>query len=405
MKKGKKRKSKKKSRYTHRGLWISIGLLLGILVSAVTYLLYLEFQQRRPQETIRHETEETQKGLSSSELARFNERIDEKLQSLFRKHNISPHAIKSLTHKEDFNDSSFLFKRIEFAVADRETITDFKKELERIAKKFPEGRLLIRTESSGKEERTTFSLRFGEELTRQAVLVPSGKALTERPVVGARKRVAIIIDDIGQNVAPVQALLDMEIPFTFSILPGLEHSEDVVRMIHEENREIMLHLPMEPINYPKENPGKLALMVYMDPNDIRDRVKDLLGRVPNSVGVNNHMGSRFTQDREKVSAMLSEIKKRGLFFIDSLTISGSVAYEESLRLGLRAGKRDIFLDHIDRTDAVSGQIDKLIRMANRKGSAIAICHPRKNTIKALRKALKQFKSQGIEIVPVSELIG
>jgi polysaccharide deacetylase 2 family uncharacterized protein YibQ len=338
-------------------------------------------------------------------LVRFNERIDEKLQSLFRKHNIRSHAIKSLEQREDFDDSTFLFKRIELGVSERETVADFKREFEPFVKKFPKGRLLVRTESSGREEQTTLNFRFGEKLTRQVVLAPPGKALTERPGGGVKMRVAIIIDDIGQNIAAVEELLEMDVPFTFSILPGLEHSAHAARIIYEEDREIMLHLPMEPLRYPDENPGELALMVHMNSKEIQGRVKDLLDQVPHTVGVNNHMGSRFTQDREKISAMLSEIKKRGLFFIDSLTISGSAAYEESLRLGVRAGKRDLFLDHVDRTDAVSGQIDKLIQMANRRGSAIAICHPRNNTIKALRKALKQFRSQGIEIVPASELIG
>lgn len=217
-------------------------------------------------------------------------------------------------------------------------------------------------------------------------------------------KVAIIVDDIGQSLDPVRKLLSIDLPLTFSVLPGLENTERAVRMIHGHRREIMLHLPMEPIDYPRENPGKLALMIRMGPDEIRMRTEDLLREFPYLDGVNNHMGSRFTQDRERMDIVLREIRNRGFFFVDSLTSPESVALEEARRLGVRSGRRDIFLDHVDDRQSVDIQIDRLIELARERGYAIAIGHPRKNTIQVLKGSVQRFRSRGVQVVPVSRLI-
>jgi hypothetical protein len=264
---------------------------------------------------------------------------------------------------------------------------------------------MVRKEISKKVERTTLSFLMAKKVTRQVVLRGVAETVSGTPVPGRRGRVAIIVDDIGQSLQPVRELLSMNVSLTFSILPELEHSLDAAKLIGEQHREIMLHLPMEPLKLPNGGDKDQLLTVRMTGKEVRERVEDLLSQIPNVVGVNNHMGSRFTQDRQRIVFVLEELKKRDLFFVDSLTISDSVAFEESRRLGLRSAKRDLFLDHVDRPQSISLQIERLIALAQEKGSAIAICHPRKNTVNALRKAVGEFGSHGIEVVPVSELLG
>ncbi len=404
----KKRSSKRtagKTQNNHGRFWISWGVFLGLLVSAISVLLYLEVYRERLQQWIHPVTEREQKGMAAAELDKAGQLFDEHLRAIFEILKIDPQSISTQTHPEIFHGGTFLFKRIEVRNPAKEKIADLERELGLIAGSLPGTTMLIRKEITGKEERTTLSFRMRERVTRQVVLIPSGGIVVQRTPSQSLARVAIIVDDIGLSLVPVKMFLSLDQPITFSIIPGLEHSMDAAGMVHERHREIMLHMPMEPLNYPQENPGELSLMVSMNPEEIRTRVDELLKLVPHIAGVNNHMGSRFTQDREHVSVVLEELKKRKLFFIDSLTANHSVAYDESLRLGIKTGKRDIFLDNIDQEASIIEQIDKLIRLAKRRGYAIAICHPKESTVKALQDSMEKFRSQGIEIVPVSELIG
>lgn len=404
----KRKKSSKRtagrSQKRHGRFWISWVVFLGLLVCAISILLYIEVYREKLQQWIHPVPAREQKGMAAAELDKAGRLIDGHLQAVFGRLEIDPKLITTQSNPENLDGGTFVFKRIEVRIPFRK-ISELEKELSRAAGTMTGTTMLVRKEIAGEEERTTLSFRMMERVARQVVLIPFGEALVQRTPSLERVRVAIIIDDVGLSLLPVKMLLSMDQPFTFSIIPGLEHSLDAAGMIHEKQREIMLHIPMEPINYPQKDPGGLALMVSMNPDEIRTRVDELLKQVPYLAGVNNHMGSRFTQDRERISVFLKEIREKDLFFIDSLTAKNSVAYDEALHLGIKSGKRDIFLDNLDEEESIIEQIDKLIRLAKRRGYAIAICHPRENTIRALRNSIEKLQSEGIEIVPVSELIG
>ncbi len=403
MSKKKKPVSRKGGRKKNRSLWITIGAVLFFLIAAVSILLYFEVHRERIEKWVAGAKDHSRERISSVALDVVMHRVDRYLDNLLKEHHVSRKNVRVHRSRKKGPEGTFLYKRIEVDLRRKETALLFREKLQQYVRKFPQALFLIRREITGKKERITLSLRVGDTIVRRIILVPLESAeRTARESSGPR--VAIIVDDIGGDLAPLKTLIDLDVPITFSVLPDLSHSAQAVRMITDHHRDLMLHLPMEPLDYPKHQPGEEALFVRMGEKEIRERVRKLLDQYPEIIGVNNHMGSRFTQDRDRMGVVLEEIERRNLFFVDSLTSGDSVAYREAKRLGVPTAKRNIFLDHVVRSDAVEKQIGRLIELAKKKGYAIAICHPHPVTLEALHNALGRFRAAGIEIVPVSELI-
>lgn len=221
---------------------------------------------------------------------------------------------------------------------------------------------------------------------------------------GAPIRLAIIMDDLGRDMATGRALVDMGIPITFAILPDQPQSSRLAEYAHENGREVIIHLPMEPQGYPVTNPGKEALFVDLQSEEVAKRMRSFIARVPHAVGGNNHMGSRFTENRQGMQSALAVLKESNLFFVDSYTSPRSVGFDEARNAGIPFAVRDVFLDNVQEVGAISAQIEKLIRVAEKKGQAVGICHPHPQTLAALRLAVPEFKRLGIEVVPVSTLL-
>ncbi len=217
-------------------------------------------------------------------------------------------------------------------------------------------------------------------------------------------RLAIIVDDLGRDLGSLRQLLALKLPLTLSILPGEIHARECALAAHAEGREVMIHIPMEPQAYPAVNPGADALFVSATPEELRQRFQKYLTEVPYAVGGNNHMGSRFTEDPGGMAVVLQQMREAGLFFVDSKTTGASVAYELARRAGIPTAQRDIFLDNVQDEVKIGAEIRKLIRVARQRGSAIAICHPHPTTIAALRRAVPELLSSGVEVVPVSQLL-
>ncbi len=217
-------------------------------------------------------------------------------------------------------------------------------------------------------------------------------------------RVAIIMDDLGRGTYPAEVLLGIEQPVTFSILPGESDARRVAQMAHAANREILLHVPMEPQGYPAVNPGEDALFVRYSEQEIAKRFVDLLAKVPYAVGTNNHMGSRFTEDRRGMTTVMSVLRERGLFFVDSLTTGRSVAVAVALDNGVPVLQRDVFLDNVADVELITVELQRLARKAVQNGQAIGICHPYPETLQALQRELPKLAEQGVQIVPVASLL-
>ena len=216
--------------------------------------------------------------------------------------------------------------------------------------------------------------------------------------------IAIIVDDMGGSTHEARMLLDINLPITFSIIPELAHAREVAEAAHRKGEEVMVHVPMEPKGVEKKPFEKNGLLLEMSDEEIVRRMLGYIEAVPYAAGANNHMGSSFTENREKMRTVLNVLKERKMFFIDSKTTPASTGDRLAREMGVRAGARNVFLDNQQDVAAVRAQIGKLAAMAKRNGGAIGICHPHKTTIQALAVFLPALTSEGITFVHASELV-
>ena len=216
-------------------------------------------------------------------------------------------------------------------------------------------------------------------------------------------RIALIIDDIGYSRHRAMPFLDLPIDMTFSVLPKLSKSQELARKIHDLGQEVMLHQPMEPYDHDLD-PGPGALFVGDGPEKITRTLDDNISEIPYAVGVNNHMGSRFTASGREISEALRVVKERDLLFVDSLTSSNSKAYKTARNLRLPAGYRNTFLDNIQCTSTIYAQLQRLKRHALHFGQGIGIGHPFPETATAIGQFIRDIQGSGISFVHISRLI-
>ena len=223
-------------------------------------------------------------------------------------------------------------------------------------------------------------------------------------VSGSCPRIAIIMDDMGRSLSTFHELLELGLMVTPAILPETRQATRAALMLQEIGREYMIHIPMQPKHYPKANPGPNALLLGQTEKEIRRLMRRYMDRVPGAAGGNNHMGSRYTQDRDAMKVVLDELQQGGQFFIDSKTIGNSVAYDEARKMGVPTAKRQIFLDNRAEVDYIRMQIRKMVKMSDNRGAVIAICHPYPETMEAFRLELPWLKKQQIDFVSASALV-
>ncbi len=214
---------------------------------------------------------------------------------------------------------------------------------------------------------------------------------------------AIIIDDMGYDEKIANRLISLGVPLTFSILPYSPRAADIAEAAHRNNIEVMLHLPMEPVEYPDVNPGKGALLTSMSPDELIGQLEKDIRQVPYVDGVNNHMGSRMTAISTRLYQIFSVLKKHGLFFIDSRTTPDTLCRPSARLFQIPFAERDLFIDNVPNVQSVERQIDRLIEIAKKNGKAIGIGHAHKTTCIALAKKLPEIKDH-IDLVHVSSLV-
>jgi len=218
--------------------------------------------------------------------------------------------------------------------------------------------------------------------------------------------VAFVIDDWGYNRKNIELVLEIERPLTISILPNLRYSDAIAESFRKN--DIILHLPMESKSNMsaekdtiRSNMGELEIISILN--------KDIAG-LPGLVGISNHQGSKATEDERVMRIIMAELKKRGLFFLDSLTTPRSVCLDVAHDTGLRYAQRDVFLDITDKTDLrnfesyIKGQIQELANVAMIKGSAIGIGHNKRITLELIRDSIPELEEKGIRIVPLKRLV-
>lgn len=220
---------------------------------------------------------------------------------------------------------------------------------------------------------------------------------------GEPARLVIVMDDLGQSMPAVRSLLALPYPVTFAVWPGSSHAREAALAAHQAGREIIVHLPMEPLGYPKVKPGPDPLLVGADPARIERTVDAALARVPYAVGLNNHMGSRFTtQDTAGLRVVVAGLKNRNLLALDSVTHPASRFYGEARRQGVPALRRDVFLDVSAKRADILKQLQKAENVALLTGRAIAIGHPLPETLAAL-KEWALIRNRQVELVTLGTL--
>jgi len=218
------------------------------------------------------------------------------------------------------------------------------------------------------------------------------------------KQVAIIIDDIGYDLAPVRELLKVDADITFAILPLCSHSREAAEMLHEAHKETLLHLPMEPNSYPKEKPGNGTLFTDMNSEELIFQLERDLASVPYVSGVNNHMGSKFMADEDKLILIFNKLKKKKMFFIDSRTTANTKAFAAAEKVNMQMASRKVFLDNDRDYNEIYKKLLEVTQNSSDVSPVIIIGHPYPETIRAIKDASRVLREKGILIVPVSKLI-
>ena len=209
-------------------------------------------------------------------------------------------------------------------------------------------------------------------------------------------RLALVIDDLGY-AAPelVTRLCAQPVPLSVAVLPYQEFTRVSAEIAHDQGKQVMLHLPMEPLGYPGpgKDPGPQAVLFDLPESQIRERVRKALADIPHREGVNNHMGSRITPDRTRMGWILQEIKARRCFFVDSRTEKDSVAFTVAQELAIPAVQRKVFLDDDKAYSAMAKQWERALALAEKDGQVLIIGHIYPETIAALEQLIPASKGR------------
>lgn len=237
-----------------------------------------------------------------------------------------------------------------------------------------------------------------------AVLVLGKKSLVFQrielvPPVYQPPEVALVIDDVAYDVSIMDDFAALGVPLTFAILPRDKHSKALAERAGVLNFPVILHLPMEPLDMKHNNPGPAALYLKMNEKELRAQFEKNVASVPTIQGINNHMGSAFTSNVEKMRWVLEWVKEKNLFFMDSNTSPHSVVMKTAKEVGVPCLLNETFLDNEDDMKYIEKQLDIVLKLALQRKRTIAIGHyRRKHLVAALAEKLPEFKARGIQLV-------
>ncbi len=237
----------------------------------------------------------------------------------------------------------------------------------------------------------------------QKVELEEGVVCTPSPTSISGPYLLIVLDDFGYENKLIDRLHKLPIPINPSIIPFLPYSKDILKKAKEYGLDPLLHLPMEPTN-PSLNPGEGAIYTSFSDEEIRKRTENALDAMEGVIGVNNHMGSRATTSERVMKDVIYVVKSHDLFFLDSLTISSSIGYKVARKEGLPELKRDIFLDNYKDEDYIKGQLEKLVKIAEKKGAAIGIGHANAITINTIEDFLPILKKRHITVISLKNYV-
>lgn len=215
--------------------------------------------------------------------------------------------------------------------------------------------------------------------------------------------VAIIIDDLGYKLKQDKRAIKLPGQVTFAFLPHTPHLVELAEAANSNGSDIMLHLPMQAtMETLYLGPG--ALLNDMTEEEFRQSVVKSIRSIPHVKGVNNHMGSMITSQKDSMKWLMDEISQTDLYFVDSRTTAKTLAEETANQFQIKNTRRNVFLDHELNRPAIEFQFNRLINLAKKNGSAVAIGHPFKETLDVLEEKIPQLEAAGVHLVPVSKVI-
>jgi polysaccharide deacetylase 2 family uncharacterized protein YibQ len=232
-------------------------------------------------------------------------------------------------------------------------------------------------------------------VTPLAIVLPTQRA-SHQP------RLAIVIDDLGNDPAQADALFRLSYPLTLSVLPHLSNSGEIAEEAHRRGYQVLLHLPMASTGGEKDE--AIELHPGMDSGAVAQTFAAMLDTVPYAVGVNNHEGSRGTSDSKLMSELMPLLRERKMFFVDSRTTAATLAETAAHTAGVPATSRNVFLDDDQSPAAIRKQFALAVRDAREKGSALAIGHPHPETLQVLAEMLPEAERQRVRLVFASDLV-
>lgn len=216
--------------------------------------------------------------------------------------------------------------------------------------------------------------------------------------------IAIVLDDWGYQLSSCQTLKEIAAPIAVAILPGLEFSRQIAICAHQNNKDVMLHLPLEPHQYFERYPPHYYIKTSMIKAQIERKIDEAIEQIPYVKGVNNHTGSKATEHYRTMDIVLRRIKKKGLFFLDSFVTGQSICQMVARRINMDFARRDVFLDNEDDRRYIEGQFEELARIARQKGFAIGLGHDRPLTLRIVKEQVEKLTNEGFEIVPIERLL-
>ena len=219
----------------------------------------------------------------------------------------------------------------------------------------------------------------------------------------AKPKMAIILDDWGNNFSLTKNAVEIDRPLTLSILPHLAKSKQIAEEAYAHGLGVMLHMPMEPKNQNERMEPHTILTTTPDA-EIVQYLDLALASIPHVQGVNNHQGSKATSDLRVMKTVFGHLKKTELFFVDSYVIATSVAAKTAKEEGVRSAKRDIFLDNINKPEPIKEELRKAIQIAQKHGQVVVIGHDRKTTLQTIKEMVPEIEAAGVHLVLAKELV-
>jgi len=251
-------------------------------------------------------------------------------------------------------------------------------------------------------EGNLIEVKVGWILLQRLLFVKGALPVTTAPEQGPV--VAFVIDDVAYDINAMDHFVALGVPLTFAILPRDKHSKELAEKASGLHYSVILHLPMQPIDLAHNDPGGAGLYLKMTPEQLHSQFEKDVVSVPHIVGINNHMGSAFTEDESKMELVLRWVKERHLFFLDSHTSIHSIVPRAAKRVGVPCLVNDTFLDNSDETVYIEHQLDQVLKLAIKNKHTIAIGHyRRKHLVEALAHKIPEFQARGIRLVSLPSL--